>query len=80
MCKKCTLLYHPGLDIAYNKISILMAGRSGLKKQLCFKPIGEGIQFYAFAESLAGSQYLADFELDSNDKEPGKIQKGLLRL
>eukprot|EP00961_Rhodomonas_salina_P273960 3701515-Rhodomonas_salina.2 len=27
-----------------------------------------------------GSQYLVDFELDCNDKEPGKIQKGILHL
>eukprot|EP00961_Rhodomonas_salina_P125197 1686914-Rhodomonas_salina.1 len=40
---KCTLLYHPGADIAHYEISILMAGRCGLKKQLLFKPISEGI-------------------------------------
>eukprot|EP00961_Rhodomonas_salina_P150202 2022553-Rhodomonas_salina.1 len=54
-----------------------MAGRSGLKKQLLFKPICEGIQFYAFAESRAGSQYLVDFP---GKIQQGKIQKGLLRL
>eukprot|EP00961_Rhodomonas_salina_P189459 2556122-Rhodomonas_salina.1 len=39
---KCTWLYHPGPDITYNEISILMAGssESALKKQLWFKPIG----------------------------------------
>ncbi len=55
-----------------------MSGLSSLKKQLCFKPIREGIQFFVLAESLYGSQYLWDFELDSNDKEVGKIQKTLL--
>ncbi len=48
------------------------------KWQLCFKPIGEGIQFFAMAESGEGLQYLIDFELDQNDKEAGKIQKTLL--
>ena len=80
MREKCTSLYHPHADISYDEISILMSGRSTLKKQLRFKPIGEGIQFFAFAESRNGSQYLVDFELDRNDREEGKIQKTLLRL
>eukprot|EP00961_Rhodomonas_salina_P034274 461536-Rhodomonas_salina.1 len=57
-----------------------MAGLSGLKKQLRFKPIGKGIQLLAFVQSSGGSQYLYDFEIDHNDKEPGKVQNTLLRL
>jgi hypothetical protein len=36
--KRCTQMYHPGADLAYDEISILMTGRSSLKKQLRFKP------------------------------------------
>ncbi len=54
--KLCTQKYHQGADLAYNEISILMTGLSLLKKQLCFKPIGKGIQFLALAESNNRSQ------------------------
>ncbi len=72
-------MYHPGADLAYDEISILMTGLSLLKKQLHFKPVSDSIQFLALAESNNGSQYLYWVELDSNDKEQGKTQCTLLR-
>jgi hypothetical protein len=51
-----------------------------LKKPIWFKPMGEGIQVFALAESGSSFQYLIHFKLDHNDKEQGKIQKTLLQL
>ena len=76
----CRRHYFPHADIAYDEVSILMSGRSMYKKQLRFKPIGEGIQFMALAESRGGKQYLFDFELDRNDAEKDKVLQCLKRL
>eukprot|EP00961_Rhodomonas_salina_P161662 2177161-Rhodomonas_salina.1 len=59
-----------------------MSGRSHLKKLLCFKRIGEGIQFFALCESKDRMQYVYTFELDRNEKPPpdSKIQNFILLL
>jgi hypothetical protein len=69
----CRLHYQPGADIAYDEISVQMSGCSILKKLLRHKPIGAGIQFWAFAESNNGSQYCLDFELDRNNGESVRV-------
>jgi hypothetical protein len=76
----CHCHFHPGPDLALDKITRQMSGCSHLKKKLRFKPIGEGIQFFAIAESNNGSQYLYTFELDRNNKEDEKVKRSILCL